>query len=169
MNIDIRPCTIDDLNEVLALEQAVLDTIERPDLLRRNSRQMWLSCLNQPHYSLGAWDGDKMIGLAVLYVPIPGDEEDLSVSLTKIDPAKHTPANFKICIVHPQWRGHHLQVILGNIICAEAEAKGYDLLCATISPLNTPSILNAQRLGFIPDHTTEKYGFSRTIYYKPII
>jgi GNAT superfamily N-acetyltransferase len=106
-----------------------------------------------------------LVGFAVLYVPQPGDGEDLSVLLTKVDAAAHTSANFKICIVRPQWRGRGLQVLLGKHLGREARARGIDLLCATASPYNKPSVHSLLALGYQADHILTKYGYERMLFY----
>lgn len=109
--------------------------------------------------------GEELAGFAVLYVPQPGDGEDLSVLLTKVDAAAHTSANFKICIVRPQWRGWGLQVLLGKHLGREARARGIDLLCATASPYNKPSVHSLLALGYQTDHILTKYGYERMLFY----
>ena len=54
------------LDEVLALEAEILSGLERPDLLRRNSREMWQACLLPPHTALGVRVGERLVALAVL-------------------------------------------------------------------------------------------------------
>lgn len=163
---EIKSCGIDCLNAVLAIEREALASLERPDLLRRNTEQMWRTCLQEPHLCLGAWVGEELAGFAVLYVPQPGDGEALAPLLTQADPSGHKAAHFKVCIVRPGWRGHGLQVMLGQRLHEEARKRGYDLLCATASPHNTASVKSLVRLGYHPDHTLSKYGFERILFYR---
>lgn len=139
--------------------------LERPDLLRRNTETMWRTCLLPPHVCLGAWHGDVLVALAVLYVPQEGDDEALAPLLQTVSIEGHRAAHFKICLVHPNWRGHHLQVLLGQRLHDEARQRGYNLLCATASPYNAASIRSLQRLGYHADHTLQKYGSERIIFY----
>lgn len=161
----VRPCDEGDLAKVLDLETTVLKHLERSDLLRRNTKEMWHTCLQPPHVCLGAWCGEALAALAVLYIPYEGDSEALTPLLRSIDPIGHKAANFKICLVHPEWRGHHLQVTLGNRLHSEARQRGFDLLCATASPHNTASIRSLQQLGYHADHTVQKYGFERIVFF----
>ncbi|MBR6992141.1 MAG: hypothetical protein IKH97_07990 [Bacteroidales bacterium] len=163
--LNVRSCGEGDLDKVLDLESIVLAKLERPDLLRRNTEEMWRTCLQSPHVCLGAWNGDVLVALAVLYVPKDGDTEALAPLLQSVDPEGHKSANFKICLVHPKWRGHHLQVKLGNLLNNEAHQRGIDLLCATASPHNIASIRSLQQLGYRADHTVQKYGFERTVFF----
>lgn len=109
------------------------------------------------------------MALAVLYIPHRGDAEDLSQSLTTIDADKCTSANYKICIVHPQYRGHALQQRLGQMLENEARKRGVDLLCSTVSPHNPASIHSLQHLGYHLDRTLQKYGVLRHLYYRQLL
>jgi GNAT superfamily N-acetyltransferase len=106
-----------------------------------------------------------LVALAVLYVPQNDNAEALAPLLRSIDPKGHNAANFKICLVHPEWRGHHLQVKLGNLLNNEARQRGFDLLCATASPHNIASIRSLQQLGYRADHAVQKYGFERIVFF----
>lgn len=163
---DIIPCDICHLEDVLAVEREALASLERPDLLRRNTERMWRTCLQEPHLCLGAWVGEEMAAFAVLYIPQPGDGEALAPLLTQVDATGHKTAHFKVCIVRPRWRGHGLQVTLGERLQTVAHERGYDLLCATVSPHNLASVKNLSRLGYRPDHTLTKYGFERVLFFR---
>ena len=166
---DFRPCNCENLDKVLGLEAGALASLERPDQLRRNTSAMWRACLQPPHYCLGAWVGEGnpcLIAVAVLYVPSEEDSEALAPLLQSVDPKGLRAANFKICIVHPQWRGHGLQVMLGEKLHEVARRRGIGLLCATASPHNIPSVRSLERLGYRPDRTLTKYGFERTLFYR---
>lgn len=158
-----RCCGLGQLDVILDVEREAVELLDRPDLLRRNTVEMWKACLQPPHYCLGAWVGEELAAFAVLYVPEKGSVEDLSTILN-IEAAPS--ANFKICIVRPQWRGHHLQVLLGRRLQEEARRRGFRLLCATASPYNKASIRSLEELGYKVGCTVEKYGFERLILYR---
>ena len=163
---EIRSCGLEQLETILAIEREAIASLERPDLLRRNTLEMWQKCLQPPHLCLGVWAGEEMAAYAVLYVPQPGDGEDLSRLLTKVDGSAYRSANFKICIVRPQWRGQGLQVKLGQRLYDEACPRRINLLCSTASPYNQPSVRSLQRLGYQPDHIVTKYGYERMLFYR---
>ena len=150
---EFHPLELSQLDAVLALEQEALDNLERP-------------CLQPPHLCLGAWVRGELVGFAVLYVPAKGDAEDLSALLVQVDATPYISANFKICIVHPRWRGRHLQVLLGKHLQQEATNRGIELLCATASPYNQASVKSLIRLGYCPDHSLQKYGYERMLFYQ---
>ena len=162
---NISPLGLEHLDQLLAIEQEAIASLERPDLLRRNTPSMWRQCLLPPHLCLGAWDDKELAGFAVLYRSAPDDGESLAPLLSSIDASPYCSANFKICIVRPQWRGQHLQVLLGQHIIQESRKLGISLLCATASPHNHASVKNLLHLGFQPDHTLTKYGAERLLFY----
>lgn len=156
------------LDEVLALEGEALSGLERPDLLRRNSRDMWQSCLLPPHTAVGVVAEGKLVALAVLYLPEPGDAENLSAWLLDADCGGLRSANYKICLVHPDYRGHGLQQQLGRRLEEVARQQGIGLLCSTVSPHNPASFRSLEHLGYCRNRTLVKYGFDRVLYYKAL-
>lgn len=166
----LRYCTLgpSHLDEVLALEAEVLSELERPDLLRRNTVDMWRACLLPPHTALGVRVGEKLVALAVLYLPQPCDEEDLATKLLDVETEEIKSANYKICMVLPNYRGHGLQRLLGERLEKIAFHQGVTLLCSTVSPHNGASITSLLRLGYLYNRTLTKYDFERNLYYKII-
>ena len=165
LGLEVRPCNKEDIESVLTLEAVVLSHLEQPEMLRRNTKKMWQSCLMPPHVCLGAWDGEHLVALAILYVPQEDDDEVLAPMLQTVNAEGHRAANYKICLVHPDWRGHHLQILLGQRLHDEARRMGIDLLCSTASPLNIASIRSLQKLGYHADHKVQKYGFERIVFF----
>ena len=163
--IEVRRCREDELEQVLQLESTVLAHLDRPDQLRRNTPTLWQCCLQPPHVSLGAWAGTDLVAIAVLYVPYDGDPEALAPLLQEVESKNHRTANYKICLVHPDWRGHHIQVLLGRLLHEESRRMGLNLLCATASPYNIASVKSLKQLGYRPDHQVKKYGFERIVFY----
>lgn len=173
--------TAEHLQAILSLEEEVLARLERADLLRRNTPEMWATCLLPPHLTVGLFsDEGELAAVAVLFVPQRGSGEDLSASLGEQTAVQcrqlsaHSPeveirsANYKICMVHPRWRGNGYQLMLGRRLEEEAVRRGVGLLCATVSPYNTASIRNLQHLGYRYDRTLPKYGYDRQLWYKPL-
>lgn len=155
------------LDNVLRLESVVLSGLERFDLLRRNSREMWQQCLQPPHTALGMMsESEQLVALAVLYIPEPDGDENLSKYLKSIQEKGLRCGNYKICLVHPDWRGQGLQQRLGQHIETIAQQQGIRMLCSTVSPHNPASRCSMEHLGYQSDGTIEKYGFERMLYYK---
>ena len=153
------------LNEILDIQEEAFSVLSNSDLLRRNDTEMLRSCLNQPHYSIGAYHGGILAGFAILFFP-GQSEENLAVKLKCINTSTMKSANYKLCIVRPQYRGNHLQVYLGELLEKYALKQNVDIVCATVSPENCYSMYNILKLGYTYDHTLVKYGLIRNLYYK---
>lgn len=163
--LDIRECHKEDLAQLLALQEDAFAHLENPDLLRRNTADMLRECLCPPHVTLGAFHNGELVAVTVLYVP-EEDAEKLTPYLENVPCDGMASANYKLCIVRHDYRGNGLQYELGKRMEDYATARGFEILCATASPLNTHSVRNIERLGFSYNRTTEKYGLTRNLYYK---
>ncbi len=162
-----KRCTEKDLSEIVKIQDEAFSLMDNKDILRKNSEEMLLSCLKEPHYTLGAFYNDELAGFVVLY--FPEGEEIISNSLIKVDANNKKDANYKLCIVRDEYRGNSLQFLLGKRLDEYAKSKGVEILCATVSPDNPYSMNNILKLGYLYDHSSEKYGgLQRNIYYKLI-
>lgn len=168
IDFKMMPCTARRLPDILALQEAAFEVLENPEMLRRNTAEMLGKCLQKPHCTLGAFDGDKLAAIAILYDAENVPEEDLSHLLQTVNVEERKSANFKLCIVHPDYRGRKLQQLLGLKLEEAAKKKGIDILCSTVSPLNGASSHSLMKIGYRLDSVTEKYGFVRELYVKEI-
>ena len=169
MTFEVKPCLLKDLDTILAMESEAIASMERKDMLRHNGREMLSSCLRPPHLTLGAFsENETLAAIAVLYVPEKGSGDDLSQYLTKSKPQR--AANFKLCIVRPQYRENHLMRRLGELLIEEARQRGYDGLCSTVSPYNPASFRSLEALGFKRDTTFSHYtgDLLRHLYFLPL-
>ena len=100
------------------------------------------------------------------YILAKRGADRLSPLLHTLTADPYASANYMIWIVRPDWRGHHLQFQLGQRLAAEAKARGINLLCATVSPYNPPSVKSLLHMGYHQDSRLEKYGFERLLFYQ---
>lgn len=153
--------------QILALQDRVIASLENPELLRKNTEEMFLECVEKPNLSLGVFYGGEMIAIGILYFADRA-EEDLAHLLVGVDISGKRTANNKLCMVDKPYRGNGLQRLLGEKLEAYAKSCGVNLLCATVSPLNPYSENNVLKLGFTKNRTLEKYGAPRNLFYKNI-
>ncbi len=163
----IRTCTPADIAAIATLEASTLAALPDRTLLRANGKETLLRCLSSPHTTIGAFIGTTLIAFAILYCPESEPNEDLAHHLSQGLHSCHS-ANYKLCIVHPDYRGQHLQVTLGQHLEQQAQRQGIELLCATVSPANTASRRSLALLGYTPGPEVIKYTFPRIIYHKKI-
>ena len=161
----VRKCDLSHMDEILKIQNETFAELGERDILRENSEEMLRACLMPPNLTLGAWYGDTLAAFAVLYFPFE-EAENLSLCLENINIEGLKVANAKLCIVRKPFRGNSLQYELGCKIEAYALEVGVKLLCATVSPDNTPSLNNIRRLGFSCNRQLSKYGSDRFLFYK---
>lgn len=160
----IRKCTKKDLSEILKLQEETLERLSDSDILRKNTVEMFEECLRHPNITLGAWYGDELAAISVLYY-VSCEAEDLKMLLQNVDCAEKKSANYKLCIVRDKYRGNSLQYKMGMMLIKAAVEDGVEILCSTASPKNPYSINNILRLGFSYNRTLQKYGMERNLYY----
>lgn len=161
--IEFRQCLPSDFEAVLELNQRVYDSLDDKTLLRLNSTEMIASCLAEPNVTMGAWDGDRLVAIGILYVP-QVEDEDLS---HYVENAVFPAANQKLYLVDAAYRGRGLQRKIIRLIEDIARQKGFVMLCTTIAPHNTFSINNFIAEGYTYSTTVVKYGgLKRNIYNK---
>ena len=164
---EIRECNENDIDEILAVQDDAFHHLDNPELLRKNSREMLVECLNKPHLTLGAYYNGELAAFSVLYYPYTA-EENLAICLENFDYSGISNANYKLCIVKHAFIGNSLQYHLAVRLLEVARKSGVQVVCATASPNNIYSIRNIEKLGFKYNRTLEKYGYSRNLYYKLI-
>jgi len=165
-NFLVRACLPEDIKEILRIQDETFETLSCPDLLRKNTPEMLLECLQQPHYTIGAWYQSELAAFAIFYNPVSNDAENLSLLLKEVDLSGVRPANFKLCIVRKAYRGNSLQFHLGALLEQYAERAGIGLMCATVHPKNIYSISNLSKLGYTYNCALKKYGLDRNLYYR---
>ena len=167
-----KDLTSKDVDAIMLLQEKIFDSLETPDLLRRNSREMFEKCVQEPNWTFGAFDPDSpehLVGVAIMFDPGDSDESltdhlvrhgDSDESLTD-HLVRHTlkhAINAKLAMILPKFRGRGFEKTVLIMMKERAERRGYDGLCATVSPQNIHSRESIIASGFEYDHTQKKYG-----------
>lgn len=164
---EFRRLEAKDVDSVMALQDTVYDELADKNLLRKNTREMFALCIDEPNISIGVYHNNMMIAVGIM-VDARGTDEDLGIGLEKYTVDKN--ANMKNIMVISQYRGNGLQGILMRRLEQLAVERGYTDLCASISPQNSFSLNNALALGYKVDHLATKYGgLERAIVVKKLI
>lgn len=162
--MQVRLCQLSDLQAVIDLNEAIYAALPDKSILRHNSPEMIVSCIEEPNVTLGVWEGDTLIAIGMLYVPQCIEEDhfhDLGLE------GEYKSANQKLFLVREGYRGLGLQRKLIREVEKIAMARGYNLLCTTVAPNNGFSINNFLKEGYVYAKTEEKYGgLVRNLYYK---
>lgn len=164
--LNVRILNKNDIQSIMNLQESIIFNLENKELLRKNTQEMFESCVKEPNISLGVFDEDNLIALAI-GVDARGTEEDLSIGL--LSHTVECPFNYKLTMVDKAYRGIGIQRKLIKLIEKYAFLKGYTDLCATVSEDNIYSLNNMLASGFERDHEAIKYGtLKRTIMCKKI-
>jgi len=162
----IKKCTEKDVDAILELQEYVIEHLEDKNVLRRNTKEMFIHCTKEPNLSLGVYHNNTLIALSI-FVDEKGTKEDLSININK--KPNDVCANFKLVIVRNDYRGMHLQKNLMWILERYAFEKGYTKLCTTVSPDNKYSLNNIINSKYEFDSEVIKYGgLNRYLYVKDI-
>lgn len=158
-------CSNENIGSILDLQDRIFETINDVTWLRKNSKEMFLKCLEEPNVTFGLKYKDKLIALIILYGL--HDSEDLGPSL--LNHSVDNSANFKLILVDKEYRGNRFMKALMFVLERYAYKKGFTHLCATVSPYNNFSYENMKEMGYERDCTANKYnGLERDIYVKDI-
>ena len=113
----------------------------------------------------GAYDGEKVVGMAQLYV-----SQDMLADFKK----EFGLTGFKVCelggnLVLPEYRGLGITTALQNIELKLAEELGFDYIISMAHPDNIGSCKTLEKVGldFVKE-TTLSNGFLRKLYMKKL-
>lgn len=164
IKLKYRELKAKDVDSIMDLQDKVYNSLSDKSLLRKNTKEMFESCVVDPNVSVGVYDGDKLVAVGIM-VDARGTDEDLGVGLKKFEVQKNI--NFKNVMVLPEYRGLLLQLRLMVYLEEKAKKMGYTHSCTSISPDNFYSRSNALKMGYLYDHSAEKYGgLKRDIFVK---
>lgn len=156
------------VDELCKIQEEAFEVMADDSLLRRNSKESLASCLDEPHYTIGAFYNGVLAGFAVLFDPELSNENIALDAGFSEDEARET-VNFKLVIVRPQYRGNGLHLDFLVKLEEIAKQKGFKKIFATVSPNNEHSKNNFLKSGYVFHSQKVKYGgLVRNIYYKDI-
>lgn len=156
--ITIRTCTIDDLSEILALQNEVIQTLTTTSFLQPLSKEEFLHILSDHGIMLGAFYEDQLIAFRALLIPDVHEADHLGED-AQIPQAQWKKVIYsEISNVSPRFRGNGLQKILGKYIFEEIDRTKFQYVCATVAPFNIASLLDKFAHGMKVVALKEKYG-----------
>lgn len=162
--IETRNLNVADIDQLLALQDAVLASMPDRAWLRENPREALLACLDggdgapdAGHRVLGAWSDGELIAAAILFDPGDGPE---SIKKYVSDDAKQIAqaVNLKLVLADPRYRRERVGTLLVKLLEERVYEMGRDEILCTIHPRNAASIGLFSSLGYA------KAGSARTSY-----
>lgn len=152
-----------DLDDFLALEEAVLAKIEDPEwfgVIKRENLEKWLG------HGAKIWlyyRGDEPVCAAIT---IPATKKDMSKYGVDYDP--ETTLTYGPQLVHPDYWGEGLQFKMLQDLDHFAREQGYKIAMATIHPQNSYSLRNFMRDKFYLCGQIETERGPRKVYAKKL-
>lgn len=148
-NLSFRSLGASDFVAWQALRDGVIASLSHPDLyVREDDEAHFFALHSQPQgHCIGAFADHRLVAYAMLRVPSPSESASLA-QLAQLPPSlwSHS-AHLASCMVHPDWRGDHLQVLLLRTRMALALAWGRPICLAMVSLHNHASRRNLMRQG----------------------
>lgn len=156
------------LDELLALQATVLESLDHQEWLRENSAETLLECLrantgNGGHFAMGAMHGGKLVAAAILYDGGNGDES-IKRYLTDDDALIKSSINLKLVLADPKQRRHRLGATLVKLLEQRAYKLGRREILCTIHPRNKPSSALFTKLGYAKASTVSTSYGKRAVY-----
>jgi len=154
-------CTVEildgkSLKKIVELEKNIVENLPSRDLFQDDTDDLILDFLGRRGLAYGVINEDNLIACSALY--FPGErEENLGIDIG-LEEDLQTVVHLETIMVHPDYRGNGLQKILAEILIKEAKNRGFKHVLATVSPKNTVSYTNFEKLGFKKITTKIKFG-----------
>jgi ribosomal protein S18 acetylase RimI-like enzyme len=153
-----RKCRPQDLDSIMELQEMVYRGIKNKDIFVPSERAENERYLQSPNFILGCFDRDKLI--AYCSAVLPGDGvENLGWDLLWTREKVLSCAVLDTVVVHPAYRGQHLQRRLMDYATALLQDDpNIKYVLTTVSPLNTYSLQNVEAVGYQVMARKLKYG-----------
>lgn len=130
------------IDEMMALEDRVVESAQDPSLYRRESADTILASMKDGAGCIGGFVDGQLIG--VRYVSYPSDY-DLSEGIIEKENSRQV-LHMETMIVDPDFRGNALQVKSFYYLLAHLPRE-VEFLFSTVSPFNLPSLKSVFKYG----------------------
>lgn len=158
----VKQLNLNYIDDIIVLQNQVFSDLgENTHFLRRNTRQTFERCLMDPNVTMGVFDENQLVGLAILENTL-NTPEYMSVH--------NKPTIYlKLYMIRKQYYGKGFQKYIISKLERIAYNRGYEYMIVTVSPDNIHSKNNLLSYGFVYDRTETKYGgLLRDILYKKV-
>ncbi len=156
--LQFRKCGMTDLDAIMNLQALVCRGIKNKDIFVPSERDQNEANLKPPNFILGCFDRTLMA--AYCSVVFPGENmNNLGWDLLWPREKVLSCALLDTIVVHPSFRGQHLQRrLIQYAIALLEESPDIRYLLTTVSPHNPYSLSNVQALDFVILMKKLKYG-----------
>lgn len=156
-SVTIRKMEEQDLSSVLELQEYVIEFLMDRTFLQPLSEEEFLFILRGNGLMIGAYDAAKLIAFRAMLEP-EIDRDHLGWDAGLAESELSSVLYSEVSNVHPDYRGHSLQQILGTILMKEIDRSRHRYIVATVAPFNIPSLKDKFSLGMHIISLEKKYG-----------
>lgn len=164
MNLEFKKITEKDKKQLFELIDVVLGGLENPEYFIPYEQWEFDSMFDEVNYAplYGAYDGDKLVGMAQLYV-----SQDMLADFKKnfgLDQSIKV-AELGGNLVLPEYRGLGITTTLQKMELQIAKERGFDYLISMAHPNNIGSCKTLEKVGlkFVGEQKVAN-GFLRNLY-----
>lgn len=152
----VRYLTIDDMPIIIDLQKKVKSGLESRATLEPLSKEEFSTILSEQELMIGVFIEEKMIAFRAMLKP-EIDKAHLGIDARL--PTGELPKVIysEISNVDPDYRGNGLQLCMGKLLMNRLDGKPFKYVCATVAPLNIPSLKDKLELGLAVVGLKEKY------------
>lgn len=164
----VKRLTMDDLPLIMALQSKVKNTLTSSAFLSPLSEEEYIFILSGNGLMIGVFVEEKMIAFRAMLEPkLDAKHLGIDAGIPQADLPKVIYS--EISNVDPDFRGNGLQSYLGKLVMKEIDREKFRYVCATVAPMNIPSIKDKFSLGLQVIALKEKYtGMLRYVFMKDL-
>ncbi|WP_318616307.1 GNAT family N-acetyltransferase [Sporosarcina sp. YIM B06819] len=156
--VSVVRLAVDNLGDIIALQQKVLNTMMTDAFLQPLTEEEFLYILNGKGMMIGAYCEEQLIAFRAMLEPEIDEEGHLGIDACVPTNELSTVIYSEISNVDPDFRGNNMQVLLGNIIMREIDTEKFRYVCTTVAPFNIASLKDKFAHGMEIVALKVKYG-----------
>lgn len=164
----VKILTREQVPQLRKLQSEVIAALPDANTLQPLSDEEFSYILTGHGLMIGVFVADELIAFRALLEPMIDDEHlgrDCGIPEPKLPRVLYQ----EISNVSPRYRGYGLQKTMAQIIMKQIDLSRFDYICATVKPLNIPSLKDKFAQGMVVAGLKEKYGNKlRYIFYKEL-
>lgn len=166
----IEYATLKDIPSMMNIIEESMPLLPDSDWFVGDTAEFYAKHIDECGFTLKAVSKSNNTIVAYFTVRYPGLSEDncgYDLGYPKTELLK--VAHMETCVVHPDYRGHHLEACMMKKAIHILRDTSYHHLLGTVHPDNIPSVKSFMENGFIVAKTLKKYGGKlRHIMYKEL-
>lgn len=144
----VRPCTVNDLDDLMDLQKKISAGMERKEWFVETSRSENEKFFEKPNQVFGVYEKERLVAYGTIGF-LEDDEGNYGWELGWTEEKVHTCANLDTIVVDPDFRGRGLQrLLIRKCVDHAKKVKPGGMILTTICPSNVYSLRNAQKEGF---------------------